>query len=480
MDTTIYALTDTHQESRNLSTLLSFIVKEQKKCNNDFIVLDGGDLFKGIYDKNLSLNAYLKLKEFCPNANIFLTLGNNDFGFGSEDLDFLMYTINKFKSVGINFVCANLKDSRTGEYVNFIQRYKIIFVNGRKVLITGFCLNTSIIKKFGYEFVNSSECLKDLLANIKDDYDSIIVLNHHWYSYSKELIEFANKNNIKIDLIIGGHEHSPIAPDYDNKIFYPLAFGRTIYKIKLEKNVSEVVQIPLEEIKILPEFEKPILEYENRTKLFEPIAKRVLNLYKWYSEPCALGTFISDNMMRVACSDIAFHSTGFTMYPLKTDVSDVITKYDFEKVICASTPIVTVELNAAQLKEIFENATLKRMYKDNGNSRFLQCSQNISIIGHGQNDDKSYKIIQIEINGEKLLDINQNPINPNKKYTCAIDSFIASGEQGYSLFKNIEKTPVCQNGMEVHLNTLLLDSLKIAQNKYAYPSEYPSFCLKDI
>ena len=220
--------------------------------------------------------------------------------------------------------------------------------------------------------------------------------------------------------------------------------------------------------------------YEQETELYKPVAKRVLNLYKWYSEPCALGTFISDNMKRVANTDIAFHSTGFTMFSLKTSDSDVITKYDFEKVICASTPIVKVALNIAQLKRIFENATLRRMYKNNGNARFLQCSQNICIRGKGNPEDKTYKIIQIEINGEKLLDEFQNPIDDRKIYTCAIDEFISKGEQGFELLKFLDKEYVEYENKQVHLNELLLDSLKKAQNLYPPNTQYPVFKLIDL
>ena len=52
------------------------------------------------------------------------------------------------------------------------------------------------------------------------------------------------------------------------------------------------------------------------------------------------------------------------------------------------------------------------MYRDRGNSRFVQCSQNITITGKKYPETKTYKIIQININGEDLLDENQNPINP--------------------------------------------------------------------
>ena len=126
MVTNIYALTDSHQESSNLSRLLSGIYNFEKDNNKPFLILDGGDLFKGIYDRNLSVNAYLKIKELLPHAHIFLTLGNNDFGFKKSDFEFLKDTASKFKNEGIEFVCANIYESKTGNIADIVPRYKIL------------------------------------------------------------------------------------------------------------------------------------------------------------------------------------------------------------------------------------------------------------------------------------------------------------------------------------------------------------------
>ena len=230
----------------------------------------------------------------------------------------------------------------------------------------------------------------------------------------------------------------------------------------------------------IQEFEVPIREYEEKTQLKKPLAKRVLNLTKCYSEPCPLGTFISDSMKNFGKTDIAFHSTGFTMYPLRLEDSNVITMYDLQRVMCAASTIETIEINTAQLKKVFENATVNRMYKTQGNSRFVQCSQNIAIVGKGDSDSKSYKIIQISINGEDLLDENQNPKDESRVFTCTIDSYIGSGEQGFEVLKKIPKTKVLQNGQEVKMNEMFYSEIINAENKFATNSKYPSFVLKDL
>lgn len=481
MNTRIYALTDSHQESNNLSHLLSGIYTFEKDKNKPFLILDSGDLFKGIYDKNLSVNAYLKIKELLPQAQIFITLGNNDFGFNKIDFEYLKSTINKFEQSGINIICSNLKDSKTSNYVNWISRYKILEINKQKFLITGFCVNNSCVKKFNLELTPPEETFESLIKDIKEPYDKIILLNHHWYTYSKALKDFALSKGINIDLIIGGHEHSPIKPDYDNNIFYPLAFARTLYSMNINTTINEIREIQIDELDYVQEFKHPIVEYEEKTQLKKPLAKRVLDLTKKYSEPCPLGTFISDTMQKVGQTDIAFHSTGFTMYPLRLEDSDVITRYDLERVMCVTTSTIEkIDISVEQLKKVFENATLNRMYKSQGNSRFVQCSHNITITGKGNSENKTYKILQIEINGEKLLDETQNPIDKTRTFSCTIDPYIGAGEQGFEVLKNLPKTKILENGKEIKMNELFYKTIINAEKEYKNSSKYPSFKLIDM
>ena len=177
------------------------------------------------------------------------------------------------------------------------------------------------------------------------------------------MYDFAVSNNSKPDLIVGGHEHSRIEPDYENNIFYPYSFARSLYKFELQEKITSVEEISMEKFSFIQEFETPIIEYEQKTNLKKPITRRVLNLPKKYSEACPLGTFISDCMKKAGKTDIAFHSTGFSMYPLRLEDSDVITKYDIQQVMCATSTIEKIEITSAQLKEVFENTAQNRMLK---------------------------------------------------------------------------------------------------------------------
>ena len=75
----IFALTDSHQETRKLCRLFSKIIEKAPKGGKNTLICDCGDLFKGIYDRELSILSYEILRRQLPDAKIVLALGNQIF-----------------------------------------------------------------------------------------------------------------------------------------------------------------------------------------------------------------------------------------------------------------------------------------------------------------------------------------------------------------------------------------------------------------
>ena len=94
--------------------------------------------------------------------------------------------------------------------------------------------------------------------------------------------------------------------------------------------------------------------------------------------------------------------------------------------------------------------------------------------------NKEYKIIQISINGENLLDKNSNPIEPNRTFTCTIDPYIGAGEQGFAVLKDLQKTKVLLNGCEIPLNELFKNALIEAERTFNGNPNYPCFEYLDL
>ena len=483
-DINIFGLTDCHQEARKLCTLFSLIKKNTFKKGKNTLVCDCGDLFKGIYDRQLCVNSYLKLRQALPEAKIVFALGNNDFGFNQENLIYLKETASIFNKANIHVLCANLFKNETLNRPKWVDPYILLDIAGKKILVTAFCINYIKLQKYGLQLRNineSFELLSDTIKHIAPD--AFIVLSHSLLNNTLQLYETAKKCGINIDLIIGGHEHSPIENTAEKNIYYPQAFSKNVIKFCCRfDNKSAIITKTAEfyskgnqpDEEFLPE----LTEFEDKSGLNIPIAHSTINLEKRYSDPCSLGTFIADTMRAVAKTDIAFFSTGYTSHALRFEKDKILTNYNLERAISATVALQTMVLHADDIKDIFNNALRNRYLQTSGNTRFLQCSQNITIICF-KNSQNWGTVKQIYINGNKLLNENAEPLDKEETFTCAIDPFIASGELGFDVLRKISKDTLMQENKLVRIKDVFVKAIIEAPKKYPEGYEYPSFKLID-
>lgn len=481
--TKIYAISDSHQETRKTSAFLSKILRDDRNSQN-ILFLNCGDIFKGIYPRQLERDCYVKLKEEKPDVEMVMTLGNNDFGFNKESLDFLIDTIKTFASKGIHTVCANIYDV-SGSRPKWLKPYAIVNRDGDRTLVTGFCIDNLSTAKYGIIPRKQKEVLGDISEAItREKPDNVVILNHDYMESSREIVQLCRKNGINVDLVIGGHDHEFVQPDKALNIYYPKAFSDSMYKMNLvrcgnEVKVADVEMIENRNLPVNSDFEKELKNYEISSKLLDKIVPRTLNLTKQYSKPSPLGSFLADNMKESSGADAAFISTGFLMKSMPYIKNDYITNYSFKKTLIAETPVKIVELSPKQLKEVFDNALRTNGYGAS-NPRFLQCSNNIKIEGKNNPSEKRFDVTQIYINNEPLLDKNSNPIKTDRKYKCCIDSFIAEGGQGFKTLQKAEKQDVIKNNEPLKINEIFLDALKTAYKKYPQGSDYPYFTLNEL
>lgn len=474
--TRVYAVTDSHQETRKTSAFLSKIINGEKD-NKNVLFLFAGDMFKGIYPRPLERDIYLKTKKAKPDMEMVTTIGNNDLGFNNVQLSFLKDTLKTFSKNGIHTVCANLF-KENGEYLDNVKPYVVIDRDGDKNFITGFCINNINVKKEGIVAKPQEEVLDEIIEAIKKEKPhNVIILNHDHTPSSDKIMEYCARAGISVSLLIGGHEHDFVPHKDNSKIYYPEAFSNIMYKMDLVNNgkrtdIQSVEMIKNENLEVDEIFEGEIKEFEADTKLLDNIVPSVLNLTRHYEKTCPLGSFLADEMRKVADSDIAFFSTGFLSTGLPYKKGEHITNYTLNKALSAPTPVKKVELSTDDLKIIFQHALDVHTYKK-ANPRFLQLSNNIKLEGCGDNEAKKFILKQIYINDNALLDENGKAIKPNKTYTCAIDFFLAEGGQGYEIIAKKPSEVVLKNNEPAKINEVLLNALKEAEEKYALGSEYP-------
>lgn len=481
----LFALTDSHQEARRLCCLFSSIIEKAQPLGKDTLICDGGDLFKGVYDRQLCIDSYLKLRRHLPQAQMVMAVGNNDFGFNFEHIGFLKKTAQTFAQNNIYMLCANLIDLKTQNTPDWIEAFKIFEINRKKIMVTAFCTDTIKLEKYGLKLID----IPQSLLRLKEIYnqhqpDAFIVINHALMKSSQDVYQTALNAQMKTNLIIGGHEHSVVVPDIKKHIYYPQAYNRTLLHFRLNFPDNKCRLNFLEEIKcqqcqLSNEFQESIEQYEQTAGFNNPVAESTLNLTKEYSDPSAIGTFIADKMRETAKSTLAIISTGYICHPLLYQPHHILTAYDIKRVFSAEVPLQKVLLTPAQLKAIFTNSVYNRYRLPTSNTKFLQCSQNVRLICI-KKADGSGGIKQIIINNTALLDDYGNPIRPDDIYSCAIDPFIASGEQGYDVLRSVDKETLMKNNQLIKIKDIFMNALKEAETQYSSGSQYPTYSVTDI
>ena len=481
----IFALTDCHQEARKLCNLFSGIIRRAPQHGRNTLICDGGDLFKGIYDRELCVSSYLALRQQLPEAKIVLALGNNDFGFNSESFEFLQNTASRFNKANIHVLCANLENTETGHCPKWADPYILLEINGKKIMLTAFCTNYIRLQKYNLRLKDIAETFSSMLNTVKHiEPDALIILNHALRNSSNALWQIAREQNVKVDLIIGGHEHAPVEPNPARHTYYPQAFSRNALHFKLNfkpaDNDIECVEIINEKNETTsPVFASFLDAYEKKVGLNIPVARSTLNLERSYSDFCPLGSFVADQMRLAAKADIGLISTGYLTHALRYEKDKILTMYNLERVFSATTPIQTIVMSPKTLKAVFNNAVRFRYLQQFGNIRFLQVSQNIGLICF-KNEENFGEIKQIFINNEPLLDDDGNPLHPEDEYLCAVDPFIGAGELSYDMLRSLPKETLMKNNRLVRIKDLILNAVTEAEYKYPAGAEYPYATLKDI
>ncbi len=482
----IFALTDSHQEARKLCCLFSGIVDMAPDKGKNTLICDSGDLFKGIYNRDLCVESYMMLRRQLPEAKIVLAVGNNDFGFNAEDLKFLQRTSRTFNQANIHLLCANLLDIKTQKCPDWVDPYILLEINHKKIMVMSFCFTQVNLRKHGLYLANIAETFLHYKETIKHiEPDALIILNHALMPDSLVLADTAAVAGVRIDLMIGGHEHAIVPPDVNRHIYYPQAYSRTMLMFKLSYHHGmqpELIfsgEISCRNCNILPTFETPLSVYEQSCGLNIPVAPSTLNLERQYANPSPIGTFITDQMRAAAHADIALLSTGFICHALRFEAGKMLTHYNIERAFSAETPLQTVILHPDELQAVFNNALRYRYILGSGNSYFLQASQNIAVDCMKKSDNTG-EIKQIYINNEPLLDDDGQPLHPQDSYLCAIDPYIGAGEHGFDVLRSLDKETLLRNNQLIKIKDLFLKGIKDAVQKYSAGSSYPAYKLTDI
>jgi 5'-nucleotidase / UDP-sugar diphosphatase len=410
---------------------MSTLINEWRKENKNFLLLDAGDTFQGSIYVNQS-----KGESIVPILNHLdyetMATGNHEFDFGSEQvlklkdmLKFPMINSNTFKADGSNFL----------EPVHYAE------IGGKKFAFLGFVTEETPIVTHpnnvkGLTFKNPVEVAKKLVPELKKKADHVVVVSHVGIEVDREIA----KNVPGIDLIVGGHSHTPLkTPEVVNGtyIVQDWEYGKSLGRADLFYLGEELVAFSGG----LKEYDENVVADPEVAKLVDVIAKdidEVMNAViaktevaldgareNVRSKETNLGNLLTDIMLERTKSlpgfeaDVAVTNGGGIRDSI---AAGDITKKMLLTVFPFPNTLAVVDVKGSDLKLALEGGLSKVEEKA---GRFPQIS-GMTLVFDAKKP-AGERIVELKIGGKDL--------DPEKTYRVATNDFLAVGGDGYDTFK---------------------------------------------
>lgn len=436
---TIAHTNDTHghiQEDKNQKEFgfakIATLLKEWRAENENFLLLDAGDTFQGTVFVN-----QFKGESVVPVLNSLdynvMAAGNHEFDFGYEQLlklrDMLEHPVisaNVFKADGKELLLPTFKAE----------------IGGKKFAFVGFVAEDTPVLTHpdnvkGLTFKSPVEVAKTVVPALKKEVDHVVVVSHIGIDVDREIA----KNVPGIDLIVGGHSHTPLkTPEIVNGtyIVQDWEYGKSLGRADLYYLGKELVAFSGG----LKEYDETVVADPEVDKMVQEIVSKidsVMNVVIARSEvpldgdralirkqETNVGNLIADIMLERTQSiagheaDIALANGGGIRTQLPA--GDITKKNLYTLLPFENNTLSVVEVTGEELKKALENGVSQ---VEQGAGRFPQ----ISGMSFTYNPTKpaGERVIEVKVKGQ--------PLDLTKTYKLATIDFLAAGGDGYESLK---------------------------------------------
>ncbi|MGG0753043.1 bifunctional metallophosphatase/5'-nucleotidase [Brevibacillus laterosporus] len=429
---------------------MSTLIKEWREENKNFLLLDAGDTFQGtVFVNQFKGESILPILNYL-NYNT-MAAGNHEFDFGYEQLlklrDQLKYPVinaNVIKEDGTNLLVPVYKTE----------------INGKKFAFLGFVAEDTPILTHpdnvkGLTFKSPVEMAKKMVPELKKEVDHVVVVSHIGVDVDREVAKAVDG----IDLIVGGHSHTPLQqPEKINNTYivqdweYGKSLGRAdlfYYKNKLVGFSGGLVEYD-KNVKADPEVEKLVKEVVNKVDdaMKVVIAKAEVPLdgdrELVRKKETNIGNLIAD-VMREKTQSIKGHEADIAITNgggIRTQLpAGDITKKDLYTLLPFPNTLVTIEATGDEIVKALEVGVSE---VEKGAGRF----PHISGMSFSYNPTKpaGQRLVEVKVAGK--------PIDLKKTYRIATNDFIATGGDGYSTLKK----PAFDTGLTLY--SIMEDAFK--------------------
>ncbi|MBQ1305606.1 MAG: 5'-nucleotidase C-terminal domain-containing protein [Erysipelotrichales bacterium] len=370
-------------------SLLSGYIKKTRAENPNTLFAIAGDMFRGsIIDSEYRGFSTIELMNFLsPDV---VTVGNHEVDYGLAHLLFLEKCA-KFPIVNANMY---IKTNHT----RLFQPYKIIDVNGIKVLFIGVITEEVLASTRSEEvigtFVDVWEAAKQV-GTIVDNYkttriDLTVLLTHIGFEEDKKLAALLDPQ-WGVDLIIGGHSHTLL-----NKPFVvngvPIVqvgcgtdqVGRFDITIDTENHRMKdyawsVIPVTDENCPVDNILEEVLQSYKSETdrkylKILTTLERELTHPSR--AQETELGNLFADIMQVDSSFDVMLFGSGSIR---KKKFGPIVTLQDLQECVPFDGPITMLEVTGKQFRQMVA-FFLEQSVTTKGSSEFYQVSKGVKAV----------------------------------------------------------------------------------------------------
>ena len=425
-------------------TLIDNIRAEVASAGGEVLLLSGGDINTGVPESDL--------QDAEPDFMGMTMLGYDAMAVGNHEFDNSRDVLMKQTGwADFPFLSANIFEK--GSSKTLFPAYEMFEVQGNRIAVVGFTTEDTV--KIGnpeyisdLEFKTPVEVAEKLIPKLNKKADLVIAVTHmgHYdngnYGGNAPGDVTLARSVAGIDVIVGGHSQVPLfEPDVQNGtlILQAHEWGKYVGRLDLTVKNGEIVKskyrlIPVNlkdsvkdaegnSTRVLREAEIPedaemlamLTPYQEKgaeslnVVIGSSNGKFVGDRSVVRSNPTNLGVLIAKAQMEKAKADVAVMNSGGIRADMEggeITYKDVLTVQPFANIL------TYVDMTGAELLDYLSVA----ISKEAGSGAFAQF----------------YGVEIISTNGKlNSADVNGAPIDASKTYRLAINSFMASGGDGY-------------------------------------------------
>jgi 5'-nucleotidase/UDP-sugar diphosphatase len=422
------------------------------------LVLDGGDWFQGTPEGTVD-DGVAFVRALCAVGFDAMALGNHEFDLGLPALRRIL------ERAAPPVLCANLRDPRTGERVDWVRPWRVVECAGVRVALVGLIYEgTPFITHpdaRALRFTDAAQELTRVRAQLPPEVQLVLPLTHCGLEDDRELA----RAHPDLPLVVGGHSHTFLrngAREGGTLLAQAGAKATVVGRVDLffDRELGRVVEATARLIELDQE---PPAERRNPAvaeQVRQLVAAGDAELAEVLGElggplvpqtPLAsssVGNWIADSFRTAAGADLGCHNRGGIR---KLLAPGPLTRRDLFELLPFPNTLVQFELSGAELQQVLEGSLVGR--------ETVKLELSGAVVELRLADDGRIAAIRATVGGA--------PLDPERRYTVATNSFLSGG--GDRLFEIGRELQVVDTG--ILLRELLERDLRAAEGPFRPAAE---------